>query len=86
MVQLVSPIDSSTMKAKPEKRFPFKLYDMLEWVEQQDLNDVVSWLPLNGAFKIHDRNRFMSHVSNHFFEATKLRSIHRQLGVWGFKR
>ena len=86
MVPPVSNRDSSAGKAKPEKRFPYKLYDMLERVEQQGLSDVVSWLPHNRAFKIHDRDRFMTHVSKYYFEATKLRSIQRQLGVWGFSR
>jgi hypothetical protein len=85
MVPPVSSLDYAT-KATPEKTFPYKLYDMLEWVEERVLGNVVSWLPHGRAFKIHDRTRFMSYVSRHFFEATKLQSIHRQLGVWGFKR
>jgi len=35
---------------------------------------------------IHNKDRFMRDVANHFFGATKLRSVHRQLSVWGFKR
>jgi hypothetical protein len=72
--------------AKPETRFPYKLYNMLDFVEHEGLSDVVSWLPDHRAFKIHDRDRFMSHVAPRFFNATKLRSIHRQLSVWGFMR
>jgi hypothetical protein len=77
---------SDTAPATPDKRFPYKLYEMLEAVEQQGLSEIVSWLPHHRAFKIHDKDRFMRQVALHYFKATKLRSIQRQLGVWGFTR
>mmetsp|Transcript_28957 Transcript_28957/g.53464 ORF Transcript_28957/g.53464 Transcript_28957/m.53464 type:complete len:261 (+) Transcript_28957:96-878(+) len=66
--------------------FPSKLYEMLEYVEQMGLCDVISWLPHGRAFKIHNKDMFMSHVAKRFFKATKLRSIHRQMNLWGYKR
>mmetsp|Transcript_3574 Transcript_3574/g.6534 ORF Transcript_3574/g.6534 Transcript_3574/m.6534 type:complete len:259 (+) Transcript_3574:96-872(+) len=66
--------------------FPSKLYEMLEYVEQMGLCDVISWLPHGRAFKIHNKDIFMSHVAKRFFKATKLRSIHRQMNLWGYKR
>jgi len=66
--------------------FPEKLYDMLEYADEVGLCDVVSWLSHGRAFKIHDADMFMSQVSGRFFKATKLRSIERQLLLWGFKR
>jgi len=72
--------------AKLEARFPYRLYEMLDYAESAGMSDVVSWLPHHRAFKIHDRDRFISHVASHFFKATKLRSIHRQLSMWGFTR
>ena len=76
---------ASCCRAK-SARFPSKLYKMLEYAEIMGLTDVVSWLPHGRAFKIFEADAFMSHVANHFFRATKLRSIHRQLNLWGFKR
>ena len=66
--------------------FPAKLCEMLDYAEQNGLSDVVSWLPHGKSFKIRDDKKFMTDVANHFFKATKLRSIHRQLNLWGFKR
>ena len=67
-------------------RFPCRLYEMLDFAERAGLGHVVSWLPHSRGFKIHDRDQFMSEVAPHFFKATKLRSIHRQLCLWGFRR
>jgi len=66
--------------------FPAKLYEMLDYAEDAGLSDAVSWLPHGRAFKIHNQEKFMSDVANRFFKATKLRSVHRQLNLWGFKR
>lgn len=66
--------------------FPSKLYQMLEFAEHTGLDYIVSWLPHGRAFKIHNKEEFMIHVAAHFFKATKLRSVHRQLNLWGFKR
>lgn len=79
-------VSSNAAPERSDTRFPYKLYQMLEFVEHEGLSEVVSWLPHHRAFKIHHRERFMSHVAHRFFKATKLRSIHYQLSVWGFTR
>ena len=68
------------------EQFSMKLHVMLECAEQAGLSHVVTWLPSGRAFKIFKPDIFMSHVARHFFKATKLTSIHRQLHIWGFKR
>ena len=66
--------------------FPGKLYDMLMFAERQGMESVVLWVSQGRAFRIHDSQKFMRHVCHHFFRATKLRSIHRQLSILGFTR
>ncbi|KAL7538727.1 hypothetical protein ACHAXR_008761 [Thalassiosira sp. AJA248-18] len=70
----------------PDAPFPSKLCEMLHFAEHEGLKSVVSWRSHGRAFKIHNKEKFMSHVAHRFFKATKLRSIHRQLNLWGFKR
>jgi hypothetical protein len=59
---------------------------MLKFAESKGLEHVVSWLSHGRSFKIHDNDKFMSEVAHHFFKASKIRSVHRQLNLWGFKR
>ena len=66
--------------------FPAKLYELLQYVEDEGMTHIVSWLPSGLAFKIHNAPKFMSDVAVHFFKATKFRSVQRQLNLWGFKR
>lgn len=77
---------SSSANAMHGRRFPLKLYEMIEFAEHAGLSNIISWLCCGRAFKIHDKELLMSVLVPHFFKATKLRSIHRQLYIWGFVR
>ena len=96
-MQPILPISTSSSRSAAElplpllpcphdAPFPSKLYKMLEHCERTGLGDVVSWLPHGRAFRIHDSDRFMEEVAGLFFRATKLRSVHRQLNLWGWRR
>ena len=66
--------------------FPHKMYELLNYTERIGLSHVVSWLPHGRAFKIHDSVQFMNEISGLFFRSKKVRSVHRQLNLWGFTR
>ena len=63
--------------------FPFKLYDVLEAAEY---SQAISWLPNGRSFTLYDDDMFVETVLPKFSKATKLRSFHRQLNLWGFNR
>jgi hypothetical protein len=89
MMDSLSPqqqLPNSLQHHHSDAPFPAKLYEMLQYVDENGLSDCVSWLSHGQSFKIHNNKKFMSDVAHLFFRATKLRSVHRQLNLWGFKR
>ncbi len=90
MNDAIPTIDAQRQPQSPRRQadapFPVKLHELLQYAETASLTHIVSWQPSGLAFKIHDAAQFMSDVAVHFFKATQLRSVHRQLNLWGFKR
>lgn len=74
----------------PQDQFPIKLYTMLELADARgsawSSGAVVAWLPHGRAFRILDEEMFVDAIAPLFFRLTKIRSFHRQLHLWGFKR
>ena len=66
--------------------FPWKLHDMLQTVEREGQDSIVSWLPDGKAFKVHDSTTFVNDIMPRHFKQTKYKSFQRQLNLWGFKR
>lgn len=66
--------------------FPWKLHEMLGTCENEGLNHIVSWLPDNTSFRVHNPNFFTSNIIGKFFKQTKYKSFQRQLNIWGFQR
>ena len=66
--------------------FPQVLYQLLEKSEQEGFTSIISWLPENRGFKVHEREEFVSSVLPHYFKQTKIKSFHRQLNIYGFER
>ena len=66
--------------------FPWKLHDMLEAAEDLEFTTVVSWLPDGKTFRVHDKERFVNHIMQRYFDQTKYKSFQRQLNMWGFRR
>jgi antirestriction protein len=59
--------------------FPFKLHQLLEEAEDCCIDHIVSWLPSEEAFKIHDPDAFVSSVMTKYFKQSKIKSFTRQL-------
>ena len=67
-------------------QFPWRLHEVLLETEKQGLAPVVSWLPGNMSFKVHNTEAFANTILPKYFKHTKYRSFTRQLNVWGFER
>jgi hypothetical protein len=60
--------------------FPWKLHDMLDSVEEQGLQHIVSWQIHGRCFAIHNVQEFVPLIST-YFNQTKLASFQRQLNL-----
>lgn len=77
--------DWEALKAPAVVAFPFKLYEMLERVEEEGLEHIVSWQPHGRSFVVHKPNEFKQ-ILNRFFNLSKIPSFQRQLNLYGFIR
>jgi hypothetical protein len=68
-----------------ETQFPGKLHDLMEYVERQGLDSVISWIMGGCAFKIHDAKNIVD-ILPLFFGLTKYRSLLRQINMWHFDK
>jgi hypothetical protein len=74
-----------TARSGSETMFPGRLYDLLEYVESQGLDYIVSWVRDGTAFMVHKPDELLQLLS-FFFGQTKYRSFTRQLNMWFFER
>ena len=55
--------------------FPWKLHQMLNVCENNGLSHIVSWLPDNRSFRVHQTDVFVKNVIMMFFKQTKYKSV-----------
>mmetsp|Transcript_27313 Transcript_27313/g.47348 ORF Transcript_27313/g.47348 Transcript_27313/m.47348 type:complete len:220 (+) Transcript_27313:158-817(+) len=60
---------------KEQHNFPFKLYDMLEYVADSEYSSAMSWIEEGTAFAIRNKDTFLKHIVPMFFKQTKFRSF-----------
>ncbi|CAJ1953998.1 unnamed protein product [Cylindrotheca closterium] len=65
--------------------FPLKLHAMLEAVQNEGLEHIVSWQPHGRCFVVRDPKAFVPILDKHF-KVTKIASFQRQLNLYGFQR
>ena len=73
----IAPLD---MPIAPLDRrfFPWKLHDILEGAEAGNYADIISWLPGDEAFRVHDPQGFVDKVMPQHFQQTHYKSFQRQ--------
>lgn len=82
--QTEDPFDSTTNSPKQYRRtFPNILYELLQ---QNKDSDIISWYPDGKGFKIHKAKEFEKYFLPIYFRQTKIRSFHRQINIYGYKR
>lgn len=74
-----------------KQSFPWKLHYMLDEVEKNGFNDIVSWSSDGRGLKVHRSDRFTSEILPQYFsngktKKTKWESFQRQLNLYGFVR
>ena len=80
-------VSKTSMKKRSgsEARFPGKLHDMMQYIEEENLDSVISWVLKGRGFMIHDPEKLVD-ILPLFFGLTKYRSFRRQLNMWHFER
>ena len=66
--------------------FVWKLYEMLEGVEQSGEEHIVSWVQNGRAFRVHKLDEFVKDIVPTYFKQSKYKSFQRQLNFYGFTR
>ena len=64
--------------APHQKRFPFRLNDMLNDAESLGHEHIVSWLPCGRMFKVHKHKEFASRVMPLYCRHSQYKSFLRQ--------
>ena len=72
----------------PSTKLPFvwKLYEMLEGVENCGNDYIVSWVESGKAFKVHQHQKFLKNIIPIYFKQKQYKSFQRQLNYYGFTR
>ncbi len=87
-----STIDVKSLMGQDEdlaaSKLPFvwKLYEMLEDVEINGQEDIVSWIDKGRGFKVHHMQKFVDEIMPQYFRQTKYKSFQRQLYFYDFQR
>jgi hypothetical protein len=66
--------------------FPARLHEMLDKIEKDGHDDVVSWQPHGRCFLVHKQTEFADKIMPKYFKMSKFPSFLRQLNLYGFRR
>lgn len=75
-----------TKQQIPPLKFPETLFLLLQEIEEQGLEDVVSWQPDGRSFRVHKTERFVEEILPKYFRCSKMKSFQRQLNFYKFQR
>lgn len=65
--------------------FPLRLHEMLENIQRDAFDHIVSWQPHGRCFVVHKPKDFVELLPR-YFKLSKLASFQRQLNLYGFQR
>lgn len=77
--------NGSRKRSGSDSQFPGRLHDLMEYVEENKIEHVISWVLKGRGFVVHDPDRLVELLPL-FFSQTKYRSFRRQLNMWHFER
>jgi hypothetical protein len=66
--------------------FPWKLHEMLDRIERDDKQSIVSWMPSGKSFKVHKREAFSKDILPLYFRHSHFKSFQRNLSIYQFTR
>lgn len=82
----LSSLNQDEDLASSKLPFVWKLYEMLEDVEKNGQEHIVSWVNEGKAFKVHKLNKFVDEIIPKYFRQSKYKSFQRQLYFYEFTR
>eukprot|EP00934_Nitzschia_sp_Nitz4_P002002 Nitzschia sp. Nitz4//scaffold231_size31564//17049//17849//NITZ4_007941-RA/size31564-processed-gene-0.37-mRNA-1//-1//CDS//3329543296//2002//frame0 len=85
-VMTLSSLSQEEDLAASKLPFVWKLYEMLEEVERNGQEDIVSWVDEGKAFKVHKLDSFVQDIIPKYFRQSKYKSFQRQLYFYEFAR
>lgn len=71
---------------RSESTFPRMVYRMLQDVEKNNADHIVSWINDGTAFRVHNEEAFVKQILPLYFDQTVYESFRRQLNMYGFTR
>lgn len=77
---------NKSRSAAQQTSFPVKLYQMLEEVEEQGLDYIVSWQHDGRSFRVHRPEKFVEDILPFYSRCSKMKSFQRQLNFYKFTR
>jgi hypothetical protein len=66
--------------------FPLKLHCILDKLESEGSDNIISWLPHGRAFLVSNVDRFVEELMPQYFHMSKYASFQRQLHMYHFQR
>jgi hypothetical protein len=75
-----------SQRGSASEQFPGKLHDLMTYIEQEGLCDIISWVQNGKAIMVHDPERLLKILPHVGFSQTKYRSFQRQLNMWHWER
>ena len=82
---VLSTTNNSSAGSVPAS-FPLKLQRILDKLESESNNAILSWQPHGRAFLVHDPERFVAEIMPEYFNQTKYSSFQRQCHMYQFER
>jgi len=73
----------STKPKETQVTFPQRLLQVLD---EEEANEIISWLPHGNSFIVYDKKKFVDSILPRFFKESKFTSFTRKLNRWGFTR
>lgn len=67
-------------------QFPVQLHGILDTIEEDGHEDVMSWQPHGRCFLVHQPKVFLKEIMPRYFKQRKFASFQRQLNLYGFQR
>lgn len=72
------------MLAMPDLSFPWRLFLLLKYAEEEQLEQIITWTRGGKAFQVHNHVEFERTLLPKYFKMSKYASFTRQLCAYGF--
>ncbi|GFH58906.1 hypothetical protein CTEN210_15382 [Chaetoceros tenuissimus] len=78
--------EAASSLQKGKRSFPVKLFQVLEYAELHNHQDIIAWQDHGRCFRIHNKQRLAEELLPLFFATAQYHSFRRSLNNWGFRQ